>query len=135
MCQNIYCKTFFFACIYFPRFSRFELHSRTIQDSENFNVDYFYSFRPFFMYFGCFSGICRLLLSLLFVHSREIDALEIYPFYSTPEYPCMYAKKPTFFHGSCNLKKLENQPREKMPNSKVRRNRRQYTVQFIQQIH
>ena len=46
----------YFACYYCSRFSRFELHSRKIQDRENFNVDYFYHFRPFFVYFGCFFG-------------------------------------------------------------------------------
>ena len=66
----------FFARYYFSRFSRFELHSRKIHDRENFNVDYFYRFRPFFVYFGCFSGICRLLSSLLFAHSRKIHARE-----------------------------------------------------------
>ena len=67
---------FFFGRYYFSRFSWFEFHSRKIHDRENFNVDYFYRFRPFFVYFGCFSGICSLLLSLLFAHSRKIHARE-----------------------------------------------------------
>ena len=67
-------KHVFFARVYFSRFSRFEFHSRKIHDRENFNVDYFYRFRPFFMYFGCFSGICCLLSPLLFAHSQKIHA-------------------------------------------------------------
>jgi len=70
----INCKTcFFFAHVYF---SRFEFHSRKIQDRKDFNVDYFYRFRPFFVYFGCFSGVCLLMSSLLLALSRTIHARE-----------------------------------------------------------
>ena len=87
----------FFAHYYFSRFSPapFELHSRKIQDRENFNVDYFYRFRPFFMSFVCFwvfAVFCRhcfspirekyMLAKMLVAHSRTIDAREIYTFYS-----------------------------------------------------
>ena len=69
-------KRVFFARVYFTRFSCFEFHLRKIQDRENFNVDYFYRFRPFFVQFGCFLGICSLLSSMLFAHSRKIHARE-----------------------------------------------------------
>ena len=66
----------FFARIYFSRCSRFELHSRKTHDREISSVDFLQFYAIISKCFGCFFAIFCLLSSLLFAHSRKIDARE-----------------------------------------------------------